>query len=480
MANISPGVYTKIIDLSTYTQAVPSTVGLICALTKKGRDNKVYFIGSRSELINEWGEPRIDDFGKHYSQGLYCAYNFLGESGSLYFMRVMPDNAAYSNIRLDASLASDATACDISVSYIPNVTDDDELATSLQAVGDTSPIGIIYPIGRGEYYNNLSVRFIEQANPLIQDVYIMDIYEIQDDGSDVIIESFQVSFNPDAKDSAGDSLFITDVLNTYSSMLRCKTVLSSGDYAPGIDLVGTVYDNEIGDASVIITPGSAAITDIKQDFSDWESAQTGMADYAIIAVDARGNKLKGWLGESGGVDGEVINVFNDRDLTVGVQSWIGDTSIFDFSSNVKYYVKKSLASITDAFTTTPIFPLRKGSDGSLKTPSGGVNQGIAEQLLTQGYAGTIDEDILDREKIYYTMVFDCGYPTDVKTMISTLVQTRKDCVAIMDNGDNSSFNNAISSRENLHTYNNYFCALYESYNKIYDNFTGKVVCCCWF
>ena len=332
MANISPGVYTKIIDLSTYTQAVPSTVGLICALTKKGRDNKVYFIGSRSELINEWGEPRIDDFGKHYSQGLYCAYNFLGESGSLYFMRVMPDNAAYSNIRLDASLASDATACDISVSYIPNVTDDDELATSLQAVGDTSPIGIIYPIGRGEYYNNLSVRFIEQANPLIQDVYIMDIYEIQDDGSDVIIESFQVSFNPDAKDSAGDSLFITDVLNTYSSMLRCKTVLSSGDYAPGIDLVGTVYDNEIGDASVIITPGSAAITDIKQDFSDWESAQTGMADYAIIAVDARGNKLKGWLGESGGVDGEVINVFNDRDLTVGVQSWIGDTSIFDFSS----------------------------------------------------------------------------------------------------------------------------------------------------
>jgi len=71
------------------------------------------------------------------------------------------------------------------------------------------------------------------------------------------------------------------------------------------------------------------------------------------------------------------------------------------------------------------------------------------------------------------MVFDCGYEDDVKTSISTLVQTRRDCVALMDNGDNSTFNASITARENTHVFNNYYCALYESYNKIYDTFTGQ-------
>ncbi len=477
MANISPGVYTKIIDLSTYVQAVPSTVAFICALTEKGRDNKVYFVGSRSELINEWGEPNIGSYGKHYSQGLYAAYNFLGESGSLFFMRCMPDDASYSNIRLNAKLTPSDATCAINVSYIADVNSDDEIHTNLEQDGDLSPIGILYPIGRGEYYNNLSVRFIEQANPMLQDVYIMDIYERQADGDDVIIESFEVSFNNKAKDGSGDSLFITDVLNTYSSMLRCETTLANGDESPGYDLVGKVYDNEVGDTTVIITPTLASIGDIKQDFSDWSSAETGMAEFCIIAVDAKGNKLKGWLGESGGIDDEIVNIFDGRDLSIASQSWIGDTSIFSWENPVSYYIKRSLASIADGFDSIPVIPLRKGSDGSLKTSTGAVDQSVAEEMLANGYAGTIDEDVTDREKIYFTMVYDCGYPTAVKDQISTLVQTRKDCVAIMDNGDNSTFNNAMSVRDNLHAYNNYYCALYESYNKLYDVFTGKDV---WF
>jgi len=476
-SNISPGVYTKIIDLSTYVQAVPSTVGFICALTKKGRDNKVYFVGSRSELINEWGEPNISDYGKHFSQGQYFAYNFLGESGSLFFMRCMPNDAAYSNIRINGKMTGTDATCVVSVSYIPNLNSMDEIETNLEQSGDIQPLAILYPIGRGEYYNNISVRFIEQANPLIQDVYVMDIYEKQADGDDVIIESFEVSFNEDAKDSSGESLFITDVLETYSSLLRCTTKLSSGDNAPGYDLIARIYDSNMGKTSVVLTAGSAVISDIKQDFSEWENvSESGNANYCIIAIDSRGNKLYGWLGASSGVDGEVINVFDGRDLDTASQNWIGDTSIFDASGTIIYYIKKSLASVSPAFAGSAL-PLRKGSDGSLKDSSGNVDTAVAETLLSQGYAGIIDEDVTDTERIYYTMVFDCGYPTSVKQQISTLVQTRRDCVAILDNGDNSTFDNAMSARNNLHTFNNYFCALYESYNKLYDVFTGKDV---WF
>ena len=71
------------------------------------------------------------------------------------------------------------------------------------------------------------------------------------------------------------------------------------------------------------------------------------------------------------------------------------------------------------------------------------------------------------------MVFDCGYPSDVKTAISSLCQTRRDCVAIMDNGDNPSVNLALANRNNVHTFNNYFVTLYEEYNKVFDSFTGQ-------
>ena len=113
MPNISPGVYTKIIDLSTFVQAVPGTIGLICALTEKGEDNKLRFIGSRAELVSEFGQPNINVYGKNYGQGLYCAYNYLGESGSLYFTRCLPENATFANIKIVADntlIATDNTA----------------------------------------------------------------------------------------------------------------------------------------------------------------------------------------------------------------------------------------------------------------------------------------------------------------------------------------------------------------------------------
>ena len=87
MANVSPGVFTKIIDLSAFVQAVPSTIGFLSGFTRKGRDNELLFIGSRAEYISEFGEPNITDFGKSYGQGPYIGYNYLGESGALFWIR---------------------------------------------------------------------------------------------------------------------------------------------------------------------------------------------------------------------------------------------------------------------------------------------------------------------------------------------------------------------------------------------------------
>ncbi len=483
---ISPGVYTTITDLSTYVAAVPSTIGLICGITKKGEDNVLKFIGGRAELISEFGEPNITEYGKSYGQGMYCAYNYLGESGSLFFIRCMPDDASYANIRINVELAATDSTATVSLNNI-NSTDINniyELRTGLAQVGDTYPLCILYPIGRGEYYNGISVRLTAHANPMLDGIYVLDVYEKQADSTEVIVESFELSFDPNARDNSGDSIWIQYVLNNYSSVLRCE-MTTDGDeiMSSGYDTLIKVYDKEIGTVSVDKSTGAASITDTKQDFTDWISTAFPYA-YCIEATDQRGNKLQGWCGGLN-ADEDSIEVYNDRILS-GARNWIGDTSLFDETGEITYTIKKSFALVAAAFTSSEPVPLKKGSDGSLLTASGDLDTVVATQLLSQGYLGQLTssvdgsssvDDLLDQENIYFSIVFDCGYPSDVKTSISTLVQTRRDCVAIMDNGDNSSYTNSITKRNDVHTFNNYFCSIYEEYNKVYDSFTGQDI---WF
>ena len=480
MSNISPGVYTKIIDLSAFVANVPSTIGLLCGYSKKGRDNEVVFVGSRSEYISEWGEPNIADYGKNFGQGPYIGYNFLGESGSLYWMRVMADDASYSNLRIDSQLATADTTASISITHVESINTKAELKTNLAVDGDIQPLCFLYPIGRGEHYNSIGVRLTEYSNPLLYDTYVMDIYEKQSDGDDVIIESFNVSFDPNAKDTSGDSLWIQSVLETYSSVLRADMVLSEANdtYTAGYDLVVKNYDKDIGVVSANITNGSASITDNKQDFSDWQKTpETGTALYRIVAKDAKGNTINGWLGASSGTDNETVNVFNERDLDTATQGWNGDILTFNINSTISYRIKKSLISVATAFISSEPQPLRKGTEGSLIDAQGDLDTDKAETLLEQAYSGITDDTILDPESIYFTLVYDAGYPADVKTAISTLCQLRRDCVGILDNGDNATVKAALATRNNTNTFNNYFVSLYEPFNKVSDPFTGADV---WF
>jgi len=473
--NISAGVYSKIIDLSTYVSAVPGTIGFICALTEKGRDNEVLFIGSRSELISEFGEPNINTYGANYGQGLYEAYNYLGESGALYFMRCLTDDAAFSNLRIDVTQGECDSTSTVSISYVDDLNTTAEIDTNMGTqTGDLYRLCMLYPIGRGEYYNGLGVRFTVHTNPLLSGVYVMDVYERQSDGDDVIIESFEISFDPIAVDSAGASIYIEDILETYSSVLRAKVGTE------GYNIVAKVFDKDIGTVSVDLTAGSSTLSDDKQDFGDWETT-SGCATYMIIAKDGKGHTVYGFMGAASGDDEDTIAVYDNRNLdataVVVTQQWSGETSTFDVNSTITYEVKRTNTDVSSAFTSSTPKPLKKGSDGALKDESGDLVTAQATSVLANGYAGTIDANVLDTDNMYFTLVFDCGYPTNVKTQIVTLCQTREDCIGILDNGDSSTYTIAIASRQETHTFNTYYAAIYEEYNKVYDIFTGKDV---WF
>ena len=455
---------------------MPSTIGFIAGLTEKGEDNILKLIGSRADFISEFGEPNISVYGKNYGQGPYCAYNYLGESGALYFMRVLSDNASYANIRVDAVLGTTDTTAAMQITYVEGMSTKSEFGTNLQQSGTTYPICFLRPIGRGQWYNKLGVRITEVSNPTLWDTYILDIYEKQSDAEDVIIESFEISFNPLARDTAGESLWIVDVLNLYSSILRAEMYISEtlGTYSAGYDINTKVYDKEIGTTTVTLTGGAADITDIKQNFADWDSAASPAA-YSITVKDARGIEIWGWLGAASGTDNETIAVYANRTLTD--QSWNGNIADFDINTDIEYRIKKSYGSIGQAFASAEPVPLRKGTDGDLLQSDGNLDTVEATTLLNQAYSGIIDDTVLDNENTYFSMVFDCGYPADVKTAISTLCQTRRDCVGILDNGDNASVILSLASRTNVNNFNNYYVALYESYNKVFDSFTGQDV---WF
>ena len=490
MSNVSPGVFTKIIDLSTFVQAVPSTIGFLCGFSRKGRDNEVVFVGSRADFISEWGEPKITDYTKNYGQGPYIAYNHLGESGALYWMRCLSDDATYANLRIDTRLATVDTTASISITYVDSLNSKTEIVSNLADDSNTKPLGFLVPIGRGDYYNSLGVRFTGHSNPTLSGVYVIDIYEKQSDGDDIIIESFDVSFDPFAVDNAGDSIFIGSILETYSSMLRFYMETTDDEYTSGYELVAKVYDKDIGTVSVDLTASSATITDNKQDFGDWEvdgGIETGNSPYVVVAKDSKGNEIWGWVGAAAGSDDDAINIFQDRSLTGGTRGWNGAVLTFNNDPGIviSYQIKASNGDVASAFTADEPVPLRKGSEGLLVSADGSLNTTEAETLLESGYGGLLtnpttavtEDTMLDTENIYFTLVYDAGYPADVKTAISTLCQTRRDCVGILDNGDNASVTSAIKARTDDNIFNNFYVALYECYNKVSDAFTGEDI---WF
>ena len=387
MANVAPGVYTTIIDLSEYVAGTPSTIGFLPIICEQGEDNKLVLTNARDFYI-DYGEPNINYAGKSYGQGPYVASSFLRESDSLYIIRCLPDDANYSNLAIYAEptsqLGADSTA-DVTSASLSNINTTGELDTLVGS--DSTACVVFYGIGRGDYYDNYQIDISKHTNPQLSDpdtvgsydlVYVLDLYKRQEEDDEEgqpqyeIIQTYEVSFNPNRLDTSGESMFIKNVIDRYCRFVKC-----------------VVNENNCS------------------------KAITNQADFSQPFINGAIN-----LGE--------------------------------------------------------------GSTGTL-FDANGIDGDVATQILGQAYQGVLSktttglyvDEVLDTDNYYFTIVMDGGYPTDVKTSINTLVRTRKDCLAIVDNGDNATTAAAITARDDDHTFNTRYMALYEPYSKVYDVYTGK-------
>lgn len=377
--HVSPGVFTKIIDLSEYVQNVPSTIGFIPIITEQGPDNQLVFTNSRDYFL-DFGEPNISYTGRNFGQGPYVADSFLRQSSALYVIRCLPEDATWATLLLQ----TDGTA-NIDVVSVASINNDAERDALVTTTLNPNNCLVFYGVGRGEFYNDFQVKISQHVNPQKAGIYVLDILKKQeepdDQGNDQygVIDTFEVSFDYRAKDDSGESAFIEDVVNKYSRYIKC-----------------------VANADVCLTQNDAG--------ADWSAP----FEAAIDPI----NLENGSSGSFFDVDGRF-----DEAATGG---------------------------------NSPMSVMTKAYDGTLVKTDG--------QLLN---------DVLNTEDYYFTIVFDGGYPLDVKKNgISNLVMSRLDCVAIVDNGDNINVTDSIAARQSA-AWNTKYVALYEPYSVIYDKYTGR-------
>ena len=219
--NIFPGVYTTIVDNSFFIQPLPGAIGYIAFFSEKGPDNEVRLTTSVHDLIETYGKG---DFVK-YGQGWYVAMQYLTILGSLYTMRVMPDDATYSCFGLvnDPVLNEAHT---VALSAGPNN------MHGMQTLINANVVDVLfYPTGRGLWYDNLSIKLTKTATTGTGSdydyTYMIDIFQKVDGYTfDSLIESFMISFDREARDMSGESMFVEHVLERYSKNLRAIVSLN--------------------------------------------------------------------------------------------------------------------------------------------------------------------------------------------------------------------------------------------------------------
>lgn len=487
---IAPGVYTKIIDQGAYIDSTPSTIGFVPIICEKGPDNQFTRV-TRSSFFETFGEPNYD-YCKHpqFSMGPYVLSNFLSESNNAYTVRCLPDDALFAHLAIrttgfDATGVSDGDTSsgyvmDFYPDYVVEASDMQVLNNykSLQTLihqgevdtdawsfdGDDSNdpvIMLFYGVGRGSYYNDIQVDMSPHPIESLRNdgLYILDVYKKQkfskrfsSGATDTyidyeLIESFEVSFDPEAKDTLdGSSSFVVDVVNTYSNEIRC---MANVDYVAEISRRAKLA---VGNIDRVVADFSLAFSN------------DGEGRWRYIVIPDSGDSYDST---------SASNLISGDLLTFGIPLAGGsEGSLFVLEEVGGLVVRKINEDTTSGGAP---YILSRAYEGILTN---------TWMELDSEYEEEDDEfvsEVLDTEYFPLDVILDAGYPYTVKDSIVRLANTRRDAFAFIDNGDHKTPNRAIKSRKldstKTFSYNTEYVGIFEQYSQEYDPFSGKIL---WF
>jgi hypothetical protein len=260
-----PYVATYINDNTIPTETPNPALAPVRALqvftSAKGRDNQLIQTDTLTDYLSEYGNPNFALFGQPgYMPAAYLSTN----QARVYTMRIMPDDAAYSNIiilakvKVDTSGTSPKLVVRYQAEFFPNVAIEDDFPAMLEAIENetpdvdgflTYPLFVFYSAGRGVYGDMYRVRISSHTQADKDNVY--KNYRIElfstENGFDRI-EMFEAALYPDAIQSrVKSSYFLEDIIHDNSSKIKCVV------YQAALEKIYNIYKASVDPATTYTT-----------------------------------------------------------------------------------------------------------------------------------------------------------------------------------------------------------------------------------
>lgn len=425
---LHPHTQTIINDNTEFVEQVASSEEFVRSLfiftSPKGRDGQILDFRDHVSWEDEYGKP---DF-KLYGQPAYMPYNAL-KTGVVkaWCMRVMPDDATYSNliivakvkvengpiatptpklvVRFEAHFHSDIKTKEEIDQLTELMIDEDPDADGFM----TYPIMVFYSQGRGAYGNAFRVRLV-QAIQADRDTgfknYRVEIYELIN--SLKRKELFEVSLYPDAL-VGNTSIFAPDVLEDSD---RGSKKLGVSVLTHCIENIFNLYKEQVDPSTTL-------------DLKTFD---------LLIGKDMDGRNLPGIIYDTTHPDYVAL------DMVEGI-------------------------------------PLSGGDDGSFKLnpddPS--IRESAIDEAYIKAFRGDFDKAVLSKRMTPSEYILDAGYSEDVKKQLINLIIKRGDAHGFIDAGILHTHTDAIAWGESMKSFGDRIISKEFQHFKTRDPFSGRPI-----
>ena len=271
LTQLHPAVISSITNNTINYNTSSGVATMFCAdVFECGKDNETQLVTTVDEFLFKYGSPNYIKYG----QSAYNIINWLQSGGEAYVLRILPDDAGYAHIMLNIQTKVDTPNVteitdDIDINTVSGkiVSKNDgnkvavnnvflrPIATNVQ-LNNTSENSLfdelelertdltidgytnnflltVYPYGRGSVYNKYGIRItLNETYNLFSNntprIYNFEVIEFDENENITTVEGpFFVSFDPDSLNDSQESLYIEDVVNKYSKLVKCKFNLTN-------------------------------------------------------------------------------------------------------------------------------------------------------------------------------------------------------------------------------------------------------------
>ena len=394
---------------------IPERVNYMCVfIGGKGRDNKLIKKTSKADFVKEYGKPNA----LLYGQPILNAYaSIVDQYSHAYCMRVMPNDACYSNLIVMAKFKKTPENLEIKLvtKNIANLKNSNQFASLVEQETDltedfngykTVPLFGIRSLGRGKYGNSFRIRltnvFTKKKN-IPYRTYKLEILDVEE--GNTVVETFE----------------------------------------------GCLYDQSVNSRSLILSD--------------------------VLDGDHTNSELAGMYVNENAFE-EIYKVYYS--LFTGIEETAPTLKLFDPIFGVANDKTKhpKLTIVTEGEGVVAIdrldgVSLAGGNDGSLEGPEEGNVDEVIEDLYIKAFSGQLDKAILSSRRIPVKFILDANYPVNVKRQLVQLGLKRYDAIIHLDAGLITNHDEAKLFGEETSDLNYRIVSKSYQHYEIRDPFTGK-------